>query len=410
MLEDYVGEDAWRRRRARLYRPPPARQHRQTDDLWRAVETGGRPAGHRHRPRFHAAARRAADPGRERAPARRPDPGRRCARASSAATDQDKPPLAWRVPVIASTGGAASCAPWSRAARRRRPSPGCGPLVVNYGQTGYYRTLYAPPLLARLTANYRAAAADRPDRPARRQLGARPRRLPVGRRRRSTWSTRRRPTPIRGCWSRVADDPRRRSTACTRAIPRTRRWSPATPRPSWRRRCAGSAGRRGPASRANDAVLRAELIETLGAMGDPAVVAEANRRFAANDPSVTAGPLRETILGVVACNADAADLGAAAGAWRATSATRWSRSQLYQLLGSAARCGAGPARARPRADRRARRDQCEPASSRRWPAVHPDLAFDFALAQPRAGRGAGRCLVALALPRRPRRAARPIRR
>ena len=29
--------------------------------------------------------------------------------------------------------------------------PGCGPLVVNYGQAGYYRTLYTPELLARLT-------------------------------------------------------------------------------------------------------------------------------------------------------------------------------------------------------------------------------------------------------------------
>ena len=32
--------------------------------------------------------------------------------------------------------------------------PGCGPLVVNYGQTGYYRTLYAPPLLAAITRDY----------------------------------------------------------------------------------------------------------------------------------------------------------------------------------------------------------------------------------------------------------------
>ena len=32
--------------------------------------------------------------------------------------------------------------------------PGCGPLVVNYGQTGYYRTLYSAPLLARLIQSY----------------------------------------------------------------------------------------------------------------------------------------------------------------------------------------------------------------------------------------------------------------
>ena len=55
---------------------------------------------------------------------------------------------------------------------------------------------------------------------------------------------------------------------------------------------------------ANDAVLRNELIGTLGALGHPATLAEANRRFAANDPSVTAGPLRSTILAIVANNAD----------------------------------------------------------------------------------------------------------
>ena len=62
-----------------------------------------------------------------------------------------------------------------------------------------------------------------------------------------------------------------------------------------------------------------ELIGTLGGLGHPATLAEANRRFAANDPSVQAGPLRSTILGIVAYNADEADLGAAAadGARRA---------------------------------------------------------------------------------------------
>ena len=32
--------------------------------------------------------------------------------------------------------------------------PGCGTLVVNYGQTGYYRTLYDPALLAAITRDY----------------------------------------------------------------------------------------------------------------------------------------------------------------------------------------------------------------------------------------------------------------
>ena len=43
MLEDYVGEDAWRHGRARLYRPPPARQHHYRRSV--ARDRGRRPAG-----------------------------------------------------------------------------------------------------------------------------------------------------------------------------------------------------------------------------------------------------------------------------------------------------------------------------------------------------------------------------
>src|SRR5207237_434814 len=57
---------------------------------------------------------------------------------------------------------------------------------------------------------------------------------------------------------------------------------------------------------ANDAVLRNDLIGTLGGLGHPQTLAEANRRFAANDPSVQGGPMRTTILGIVAYNADEA--------------------------------------------------------------------------------------------------------
>ncbi len=32
--------------------------------------------------------------------------------------------------------------------------PGCGAVVVNAGQTGYYRTLYAPATFAGISANY----------------------------------------------------------------------------------------------------------------------------------------------------------------------------------------------------------------------------------------------------------------
>ena len=58
-----------------------------------------------------------------------------------------------------------------------------------------------------------------------------------------------------------------------------------------------------------DATLRAELLRTLGAMGDARVLAEARRRFAQlnRDPHALDGPLKTTWLGIVASNATGAD-------------------------------------------------------------------------------------------------------
>ena len=132
-----------------------------------------------------------------------------------------------------------------------------------------------------------------------------------------------------------------------------------------------------PNEAANDAVLRAQLIETLGRLRDPGVVAEANRRFAANDSLVASGPLRTTILGVVAYNADSA------GWERLRAMARDERNplvrvQLYRLLGAV------------RDETLAQRAldlalTSEPGATNSSQlissvaAVHPDLAFDFAV-------------------------------
>ncbi len=177
------------------------------------------------------------------------------------------------------------------------------------------------------------------------------------------------------------------------------RLAPAMRRLGWNAR---------PGEPANDAVLRADLIETLGNLRDPATLAEASRRFAANDPSVTGGPLRQTILGIVAYNADSAQLGAAAddGARRAQPA---GPGAALPIARRGPRRGAGAAGARPRPDRRAGRDQCQPAHLLGGGcASRPRLRFRPA--QPRAGRDPGRRVVALALPRRLWAPARPIRR
>jgi aminopeptidase N len=129
---------------------------------------------------------------------------------------------------------------------------------------------------------------------------------------------------------------------------------------------------------ANDAVLRTQLIGTLGELGHPATLAEANRRFAANDPSVQAGPLRSTILAIVAYNADEAT-------WeRLRRMARDERSpqvrvDLYRLLGGVK----DETLARRALDLALTDEVGATNASQIFGAVageHPDLAFDYAVA------------------------------
>jgi aminopeptidase N len=128
------------------------------------------------------------------------------------------------------------------------------------------------------------------------------------------------------------------------------------------------------------AILRNDLIETLGALGDPAVVAETTRRHAAeaSDPGAIAGPVRKAILGVVARHADAATwdrLRAAAVAEK----TPLVKDHLYALLSSAA----DEALARRALDLALTAEPGATNSAEMISRVgreHPDLAFDFAIA------------------------------
>jgi len=130
--------------------------------------------------------------------------------------------------------------------------------------------------------------------------------------------------------------------------------------------------------RANDAILRNTLIATLGALRDPAIVAEANRRFDTNHESVTRGPLRQTILAIVAFNADAAR-------WERLRAlarderTPLVREELYGMIGAVR----DEALARRALDLALTAEPGATNSSQIISAVsgvHPDMAFDFALA------------------------------
>jgi len=379
MLEDYVGSDAWRRGvqdyiRAHKY------SNTQTDDLWAAVERAapGKPV-------TAIAHDFTLQPGVPliRVEGARCAGGRTVATLSQAEFTRDRPnkaPLRWRVPVIAATLGAGP-----RAAAPGRTvvaggggtvsAPGCGTLVVNSGQTGYYRTLYAPPLLARLKTDYaRLPTVD--------QLGLLA----------DTWglglagyqsaadaldlvdAAPANPNPrlvtsvsgiLRQIYRAYEGDPRHQALVTRYA---TAKLSPVLASIGWTAR---------PEEPATVAVLRAQLIADLAGVRDPGVIAEANRLFATGSPLATGGPLRGTITSIVAQNLDAAGwdrLRAAAQAEK----NPLVRSQLYRQLASA------------RDEALARRAldlalTSEPGATNSAAmissvaAAHPDLAFDFAI-------------------------------
>jgi len=371
MLEDYVGEQAWRNG-VRAYIQRHRLGNTQSDDLWGAVdEASGTPVteiAHQFTlqpgvPLIQVESARCVG-GRTQVSFRQGQFSR---------DDPDAQPLSWRVPVIAQAGGRPLRALVT--GQMQATVPGCGPLVVNYGQAGYYRTLYAPDLIAGLTRNYaRLRPLD--------QIGLLADNWALG------LAGYQSPAvgldlvqaaPANGNAQLLArisnilgqiddmyeNDPAHRAMLARFAAEKL---GPAMRRLGWAPRANEPA---------NDAVLRGQLIAVLGGIGDPQVVAEARRRFAADDPSVTAGPLRGTILAIVAYHADEAT-------WeRLRTMAREERNplvkvQLYQLLGGV------------REEALARRALAlalteEPGATNSSQiigsvaGVHPDLAFDFAL-------------------------------
>ncbi len=375
MLEDYVGADAWRRG-VRDYMATYKYGNTVTDDLWRKVETA---AG---KPITAIAHDFTLKPG---VPLIRVESAT-CVGGSTRATlaqgefsrdNRAKNALTWRVPVIAGAG-AADTRVLVANGRANVTVPGCGALIVNKGQTGYYRTLYAPALFDKVAssyaqlapadqiglladnwglglAGYQSAAlaldlVDRVPANANTQLVARAASVLAG---------------VHGMY-----DGNQAGQA------RVARYTSAKLGPVLAR--LGMSARDGESS--NDAILRAELISTLGGLGDATVAAEANRRFAAlaTDPKALDGPLRAPYLGVVAHNADAATWDRLRAMARAEQVPLI-RDQMYRLLAST------------RDEALARRAlylalTAEPGATNSSAMVsavsyeHPDLAFDFAIA------------------------------
>lgn len=378
MLEGYVGPTAWRQG-VRAYMRAHAYGNTVSDDLWRKIDKAAvkQPVSaiaHDFTLQSGVPMIRVEDA--------------LCKNGSTVVTlsqgefsrdRPDKKALAWRVPVIAQIAGATRQARTLVAGGKASITvPGCGAVIVNAGQSGYYRTLYAPKNFAPLAAGFgKLAPID--------QMGILA----------DTWSlglAGLQPgsdfldlavaTPLSAdpqVWGKLAEvfD----SINGLYATDRTRqkvfagfafgRLAPVMAQVGWNPR-AGE-----PDTVAN---LREQLIGALSSLGDSATIAEARRRYAAqaSDPDAVPGPLRKAILGVVARHADGATWDALHAAALAEKSPMV-KDHLYHLLASPLeRTLAQRALALALTDEPGATNSA--AMLARVADAHPDLAYDFAVA------------------------------
>ncbi|MYM34689.1 M1 family peptidase [Duganella sp. FT94W] len=377
MLESYVGEDAWRAG-VRSYIAKHAYGNTVSNDLWREIEKAA------HKPVTAIAHDFTLQPGVplirvSDAVCKNGKSTIQLTQGEFSKDQQNKKPLNWRVPVIAQTVGGATVRTVVGGGKASMTLPGCGAVLVNAGQSGYYRTLYAPKAFGALAGNFA-------NMPAIDQLGLLADSWELGlagHMPASGFMDLANNAPVDAVpqvWERIAGvlaslhdgyEGKPEQQAALDRFARAR-LAPVFARIGW------IAVKDEAAPVAN---LRETLIHALGEVGDPAVIAEARRRYAASATDNEAMPaaLRRAILGVVASHADAAT-------WeqlRATAKTEQSsmiKAELYDLLGAA-----NDKALAQRALDLALTD--EPGATagasiiRHVASNHPDMAFDFALAK-----------------------------
>ena len=381
MLESYVGHDAWRDG-VRAYMKQHAHGNTVSDDLWSAVETA---AG---KPIKAIAHDFTLQPG---VPLITVSNATCTAGKTTLTLTQgefskdapDKKALTWRVPVTVQAlgdekGGGGTAKTLVTGGKGSVTVDGCGPIVVNAGQSGYFRTQYGPERFAGIVQNFaKLAPID--------QLGVISDAWSMGLagyQPATDFLELAKATPADTdpqVLSKVASTfsaidsyyegmPAERAAFRKLAIAQLR---PLLTKVGWTAK---------PGEADNVAILRADLIGALGGLGDSEVVAEATRRFNADktDPSAIPGPLRKTILGVVAKHADAATWDAIHAQAQAEK-TPLVRNQLYALLAAAE----DEALARKALALALTTEPGETLSSTmisKVASLHPDLTFDWAVA------------------------------
>lgn len=286
-------------------------------------------------------------------------------------------PTMWKVPLLVSAGGEPTRAILD-GGKGTVTVNGCGPVVINAGQLGYYRSLYTPRMLATLTTAMPklqpvdqmgliqdnlalSTSGYQPYAPAFDLLAAVPGNgNPVvamsafGR--------------YVGAWRTLENDPAAQKKLAAKVA--------ANYKP--RLMALGFEPRANEGL--SDADLRSSLIGGFGTMGDADVVAEARRRFAAlsTNPKALDGPLKTTWLNIVARNATKADWDAIQK-MAAASNSAVERQFLYTLLGRPADATLASA-ARDLALTDIPGKTTSAAIIVASAGLHPDATYDFALA------------------------------
>lgn len=303
MLETYVGADVWREG-VRSYMRQYAYANTRSNDFWRHInQAAGQPVN-------QIADDFTLQPG---VPLIQVGKGQckngklmlSLTQGEFSHDQRHKKPRRWHVPVtIKAVGSPKTSRTVIATGRGRLTLPSCDLPVVNAGQTGYFRTLYPSQHLRALTQQFnQLPAAD--------QLGLLLDSWELGAAGLQPASNYLdlvqavAPTADPKVWSEISvrlsrmhrvfeSDSSRQLAFDKFAIAKL---NPLLAELGWIARVGDSHGIQ---------LLRQELIQALNVLGDPVVVAEARRRYAAQygDPTAVPAELRRTLLAVVARHAD----------------------------------------------------------------------------------------------------------
>lgn len=376
MLEDYVGEEAWKTG-VRQYIKKHSYGNTVNDDLWNEIEAAAK------KPILAIAHDFTLQPG---VPLLRIGNHSCMSNVTTFEITQgefskdqpNKKPLIWRVPVIVQPLKGAPIRTMVTNGKATVKVPGCDPVVVNAGQAGYYRTLYSPGHFSMIKDSFASlspidqlgiltdtwqlglsgyrSTADALDLAGAANADADPK----------VWGA------IADVFDSIDDYYRGDETKLAKFRPfAISRLSPVLARIGWTAK---------PNELDAVAILRNNLIATLGDLGDEKVIAEARRRYAASKTDATALPaaIRKTTMGVVALHADAATWDQIRAAAKAEK-TALVKDQYYALLASAKDKALAQ-----RALDLSLTDEPGATNSATMIArvanLHPELAFDFAVA------------------------------